>query len=62
MPCAMYWASQVARVKNPPADAWTAGEGSSIPGWGNPLEKEVATYASIPVWRGVLWTVEPGGL
>ena len=28
----------------------------------DPLEKEVATYASIPVWRGVLWTVEPGGL
>ena len=27
----------------------------------NPLEKEIATHSSIPVWR-IPWTEEPGGL
>ena len=30
-------------------------------GWQEPLEKEMATYSSIPAWR-ILWTEEPGGL
>ena len=28
-------------------------------GWEDPLEKEVATYSSIPAWE-ILWTEEPG--
>ena len=28
----------------------------------DPLEKAVATHASILAWKGVPWTVEPGGL
>jgi len=31
------------------------------PGWGDPLEKAMATYSSILVWR-TLWTEEPGRL
>ena len=30
-------------------------------GWGDPLEKEVATHSSILAWR-IPWTGEPGGL
>ena len=30
-------------------------------GWEEPLEKEMATYSSIPAWR-IPWTEEPGGL
>ena len=30
-------------------------------GWGDPLEKELATYSSILAW-GIPWTEEPGGL
>ena len=30
-------------------------------GWENPLEKEMATPSSIPVWK-IPWTEEPGGL
>ena len=33
---------------------------SSIPGWGKPLEKEMATRSSIFAWR-IPWTEEPGG-
>ena len=33
----------------------------SIPGWKDPLEKEMATYSSILAW-GIPWTEEPGGL
>ena len=29
-------------------------------GWGDPLEKGLATHSSILAWR-VLWTEEPGG-
>ena len=28
-------------------------------GWGDPLEKEMATYSSILAWR-IPWTEEPG--
>ena len=34
--------------------------GSSL-GWGDPLEKEMATHSSILAWR-IPWTEEPGGL
>ena len=30
-------------------------------GWEDPLEKEMATHASILAWR-IPWTEEPGGL
>ena len=30
-------------------------------GWEEPLEKETATYSSVPDWES-LWTEEPGGL
>ena len=30
-------------------------------GWGNPLEKEMATHSSILAWR-FPWTEEPSGL
>ena len=45
-------------VKNPFANAGNVG---SIPGLGDPLEKEMATHSSILAW-GILWTEEPGGL
>ena len=35
-------------VKNPPANA---GHRGSIPGSGNPLEKEMATHSSIHAWK-----------
>ena len=37
------------------------GDLGSIPGLGNPLEKEMATHSSILAWR-IPWTEEPGGL
>ena len=45
-------------VKNPLANA---GDVGSIPGWGRPLEKEMATHSSIRAWR-IPWTEESGGL
>ena len=30
-------------------------------GWEDPLENEMATHSSIPVWR-IPWIEEPGGL
>ena len=30
-------------------------------GWEDPLEKEMATHATIPAWR-IPWTEEAGGL
>ena len=45
-------------VKNLQADARDAG---LIPGWEDPLEKEIATYSSILAWE-IPWTEEPGGL
>ena len=41
--------------------ACSAGDQSSIPGSGNLLEKEMATYSSIFAWR-IPWKEEPGGL
>ena len=38
-----------------------AGNLSSTPGWGNSLEKEMATHSSILAWESP-WTEEPGGL
>ena len=38
-----------------------AGDPGSVPGQEDPLEKEMATRFSIPVWR-IPWTEEPGGL
>ena len=45
-------------VKNLPANA---GDTGSIPGWEDPLEKEMATHSSILTCR-IPWTEEPGGL
>ena len=45
-------------AKNPPANARDAG---SIPGWEDPLEKEMATQSSILAWE-IPWTEEPSGL
>ena len=51
-------ASLVAQtVKNLPAMQETC---RSL-GWGDPLEKGMATYSSILAWR-IPWSVEPGGL
>ena len=32
-----------------------------IPGWEDPLEKDMATHSSILAWR-IPWTEDPGGL
>ena len=40
--------------------ACNAGDPGSIPGSGDPLEKETATHSSILAWR-IPWTEEPGG-
>ena len=45
-------------VKNLPANA---GDVGSIPGWEDPLEKEMASHSSILAQR-IPWTKEPGGL
>ena len=37
------------------------GDSCLIPGWEDPLEKEVTTHSSILAWE-ILWTEEPGGL
>ena len=41
--------------------ACNAGDPGSIPGWEDPLEKEMATHSSILAWE-IPWTEEPGGL
>ena len=41
--------------------ACNAGDLSSIPGMGTPLEKEMVAYSSILAWI-IPWTEEPGGL
>ena len=43
------------------ASTCSAGDLGSIPGSGNPLEKEMATHSSILAWR-IPWTEESGGL
>ena len=42
------------------ASACNAGDPGSTPGSGPPLEKKMATHASILAWR-IPWTEEPGG-
>ena len=48
----------VQKVHNPPAmqEAWVRSLG-----WGDPLEKGIATPCSTLAWR-TPWTKEPGGL
>ena len=48
-------------IKNPPTNAGDAGNVSSVPGWGRPLEKDMATFSSILAWR-IPRTEDPGGL
>ena len=43
------------------ASACNAGDPGSIPGWEDPLEKEMATHSSILAWK-IPWTEDPGGL
>ena len=38
-----------------------AGDAGSIPGWEDPLEKEMATRSSIPTWK-IPWAEAFGGL
>ena len=41
--------------------ACSAGDLGSMPGWEDPLEKEMETHSSFLAWR-IPWTEEPGGL
>ena len=43
------------------ASACNAGDSGSIPGWEDPLEKEMATHSSILAWK-IPWKEEPGEL
>ena len=43
------------------ASVCNAGDPGSIPGWEDPLEKEMAAHSSILAWK-IPWTVEPGRL
>ena len=45
-------------VNNPPANV---GDVGSVPGLGDPLEKDMATHSSILAWR-IPRTEEPSGL
>ena len=38
-----------------------AGDLGSVPGWEDPLAKEMATHCNILAWK-IPWTEEPGGL
>jgi len=49
-------------VKNPPANARQCSSwGLRSLGWGDPLEKDMATHSSILAWK-IPWTEDPGGL
>ena len=48
-------------VKNLPANEGDARDRSSIPGWEDPLEEEMATHSSILAWK-IPWTEESGRL
>ena len=48
-------------AKNLPAHAGDARDFSSIPGWEDPLEEEMATCSSIPACE-IPWTEDPGRL
>ena len=41
--------------------AHNVGDPGSIPGSGDPLEKEMTTHSRIPAWK-IPWTKKPGGL
>ena len=41
--------------------ACNAGDPGSVPGSGDPLEKEMATHSSILTWE-IPWTEDSGGL
>ena len=43
------------------ASACNMEDWGSIPGWKDPLEKEMATHSRILAWK-IPWTKEPGGL
>ena len=43
------------------ASAYNVGDPGLIPGWEDPLEKEMATHSSILAWR-IPWTEDPGRL
>ena len=40
---------------------YNARDPGSIPGWENPLEKDMATHSSILAWK-FFWTEKPGRL
>ena len=44
------------QVNNPPAMQATLETRVQSPGWEDPVEKEMATYSSVLVWR-IPWTV-----
>ena len=46
-------------VKNLPANAGDTRDVGWIPGWEDPLEKDMATHSSSLAWR-IPWTEEPG--
>ena len=48
-------------VKNLPVNAEDARDAGLIPGWEDPLKKEMGTQSSILAWE-IPWTEEPGGL
>ena len=39
--------------------AFSVGDPGSIPGWENPLRKEMAKHSNILAWK-IPWTEEPG--
>ena len=41
------------------ASAYNAGDSGSVPGWEDPLEKEMAPHSSTLAWK-IPWTEEPG--
>ena len=43
------------------ASACNAEDSGLIPGWEDPLEKEMATHSSTLAWK-IPWMEEPGGL
>ena len=47
--------------KESASKAGNIGDAGSIPGWGHPLDKGMATPSGILGWR-IPWTEEPGGL
>ena len=49
------------KKKHPPAKARDSRDGSSTPGWEDPLEEDKAAHSSILAWR-IPWTEKPGGL